>query len=197
MTTAETIARRRAELGLTQAELAQRVGIDPRNIRRYEAGEATPTLGMAQGIAHALGISLDELAGGTPTFGGLWWSSWDGLASHVIRGVVHFAHHGRSVDVNPAALKDPAFIAEDLQWRSSLLADGDDLLGWFDLRSTDVTARGTLQLRRQDDTITGTWVKISLRDGMTTGKVGLGRTPDAANNALAIVVSANEKRDGS
>mgnify|MGYP001313662081 CR=1 FL=1 len=187
MQTSEVIARRRNELGLTQAELAQRIGTDPRNIRRYESGESVPTLGVAQNIAKALGITLDELAGGGPTFGGLWWSSWEGLTPQTLTGRVNFTHHGRTVDINPATIThdDPAH-PEGLQWRSSLLVDGDDLLGWFDLHSPDVSARGTLQLRRCGATITGTWVKVSLRTGMSTGSIGLGRTREAAAEALAV-----------
>lgn len=187
MQTAEVIARRRSELGWTQAELGRRVGTDPRNIRRYESGEAAPTLGAAQNLAKALGITLDELVGDAPTFGGLWWSSWEGLAARTLSGPVHLSHHGRSVEVNPAAVRDPAYVAEDLQWRSSLLADDESLLGWFDLHCVAVSARGTLQLHRRGETITGTWVKISLREGMSTGSLGLGRTADAARAALATV----------
>lgn len=185
MQTSEVIARRRTELGLTQAQLGQRVGTDPRNIRRYESGESVPTLGVAQSIAQALGITLDELAGGTPTFAGLWWSTWEGLATDTLTGPINFVHHGRTVDVNPIAPGDSAQSDESLQWRSSLLADGDDLLGWFDLHSPDVSARGTLQLRRRGELITGTWVKISLRSGMSTGSIGLGRTREAAAEAVS------------
>lgn len=186
MQTSEIIARRRNELGLTQAQLAQRIGTDPRNIRRYESGESVPALGVAQNIAKALDITLDELAGGAPTFAGLWWSSWEGLALQVLTGPVNLTHHGRTVDINPATSTDddPAGIAGGLQWRSSLLADGESLLGWFDLHSPDVSARGTLQLRRHGEIITGTWVKISVRTGMSTGSIGLGRTREAASDAL-------------
>ena len=186
MQTSDVIARRRTELGLSQAQLGQRVGTDPRNIRRYESGESVPTLGVAQSIAQALGITLDELAGGTPPFAGLWWSTWEGIATDTLTGPVNLAHHGRTVDVNPVAPGDSAQSDESLQWRSSLLADGDDLLGWFDLHSPDVDARGTLQLRRRGELITGTWVKISLRSGMSTGSIGLGRTREAALDALAV-----------
>jgi transcriptional regulator with XRE-family HTH domain len=60
----EVIRRRRTELGLSQADLAAAVGMDKRQIRRYEAGDAQPSLSAAKAIADALGVSLDELAGG-------------------------------------------------------------------------------------------------------------------------------------
>ncbi len=193
MSTAETIARRRTELGLTQAELGRRVGTDGRNIRRYESGEAQPNLATAQSIAKALDITLDELAGGAPGWGGLWWSTWDGLFPKPVKGAVDFTHRGRTVDVHPASVKDATFEGAGLQWRSSLLADGDDLLGWFDLSSDDRTARGTVQLRRRGDIVSGTWVRISLRNGTATGKLGLGRTPQDANAALHDLPEPDQK----
>lgn len=60
----EVMRQRRAERGLSQADLAGQVGVDSRQIRRYEAGEAQPTLPIARAIARALDITLDELAGG-------------------------------------------------------------------------------------------------------------------------------------
>ena len=39
MDMAEVIRRRRAELGLSQADLAKAAGVDTRQIRRYEAGQ--------------------------------------------------------------------------------------------------------------------------------------------------------------
>ena len=63
MAIGDTIESRRLGLGWTQVELAQRAGVDPRQIRRYESGEAQPSIAVAQGIAKALRITLDELAG--------------------------------------------------------------------------------------------------------------------------------------
>lgn len=75
----DVIRQRRAELGLSQAELAAKAGVDTRQIRRYEAGEQQPVLSVAAAIAHALGIPLSELAGmhdhGTDLSGN-WWASW-------------------------------------------------------------------------------------------------------------------------
>jgi transcriptional regulator with XRE-family HTH domain len=78
----EIIRTRRAELGMSQAELGSRVGVDRRQIRRYESGETQPTLGVAREIARALEISVDELAGNEVRrldLSGEWcavWQSW-------------------------------------------------------------------------------------------------------------------------
>ena len=75
----EVIRRRRAELGLSQADLARAANVDQRQIRRYEAGEQQPVLSVAVAIADALKISVGDLAG-VPThrvqLGGEWWSAW-------------------------------------------------------------------------------------------------------------------------
>lgn len=62
MEMSEVIRRRRAELGMSQADLGAAAGVDARQIRRYEAGQSQPALSVAVAIADALGISLDELA---------------------------------------------------------------------------------------------------------------------------------------
>ncbi|HEY7607205.1 MAG TPA: helix-turn-helix transcriptional regulator, partial [Actinomycetes bacterium] len=73
----EVIRRRRAELGLSQADLAKAAGVDTRQIRRYEAGEQQPVLKVAAALADALKISMSELAG-LPThrvdLAGDWWA---------------------------------------------------------------------------------------------------------------------------
>jgi len=62
MEMSQVIRRRRAELGMSQADLGAAAGVDARQIRRYEAGQSQPTLSVAVAIADALGISLEELA---------------------------------------------------------------------------------------------------------------------------------------
>lgn len=68
---------RRTAIGLSQAELASAVGVDRRQIRRYEANDAQPTLPVARAMAHRLGITLDELAGDdSADLSGDWVSGW-------------------------------------------------------------------------------------------------------------------------
>src|SRR5436305_10123775 len=76
---AEVLRRRRAELGISQAELAAAAGVDRRQIRRYEAGEQQPSLAVAVAIARALEISVGELAGEPAhrvDLTGEWWAGW-------------------------------------------------------------------------------------------------------------------------
>ncbi|GAB3818249.1 helix-turn-helix domain-containing protein [Micromonospora zhanjiangensis] len=50
---------RRLELGLTQAELAQRAGMTQPQLSRLESGGATPTLPLLARLATALNADLD------------------------------------------------------------------------------------------------------------------------------------------
>ena len=48
---------------ITQEELAEMVGVSGQTISAYERNIQTPSLDIAVGIADALGVSLDWLAG--------------------------------------------------------------------------------------------------------------------------------------
>lgn len=52
---------RRAELGLTQAELAERVGVTRKTVNTVENAVFTPSATLAIKLAHALGLSVEEL----------------------------------------------------------------------------------------------------------------------------------------
>lgn len=56
-----TLARLRMDRGLTQGQLAEKVGCYPKDISRWETGERTPSTKSLLKLASALGCSLDEL----------------------------------------------------------------------------------------------------------------------------------------
>src|SRR3954453_10911823 len=67
---AHGVTRRRAELakarraaGLTQEELAHRLGVDRSTVGRWEAGTVDPTLRARRELADALGVDAVALAG--------------------------------------------------------------------------------------------------------------------------------------
>src|SRR3954469_19869474 len=75
----DVLRRLRQEAGLSQAGLAAAAGIHLRQIHRYESGEQQPALDVAHRLASALGVTLDELAGGSSdrvTLDGTWWAAW-------------------------------------------------------------------------------------------------------------------------
>lgn len=51
----------RKQRGLTQATLAERVGIHVTQVRRYEAGSSAPTLDVLRKIATSLNVTTDSL----------------------------------------------------------------------------------------------------------------------------------------
>lgn len=54
------LAARRKEKGLTQAELAHRVGIAQRTVAAYEGGERRPSVDVAKRLARELGMNWTE-----------------------------------------------------------------------------------------------------------------------------------------
>jgi putative transcriptional regulator len=58
---ANGIKDKRAELGLTQAELAERVGVTRKTVNTVENGVFTPSATLAIKLAQALGVSVEQL----------------------------------------------------------------------------------------------------------------------------------------
>ena len=58
---ARNIANTRRAAGVTQEELAEKVGVFRQTVSDWERGDATPDLANAQRLARALEVSLDEL----------------------------------------------------------------------------------------------------------------------------------------
>jgi transcriptional regulator with XRE-family HTH domain len=56
------LAQRRKAVGLTQEALAQRLGVERSTVVRWEAGDTEPLPSIRPHVAHALQLSLDQLA---------------------------------------------------------------------------------------------------------------------------------------
>jgi len=175
---------------MSRADLASFLGVDPRQIQRYETGDSQPTLQGARLLAERLGVTLDELAGGPPALGGLWWSHWEGLDHDVDHtGPVELTHRGKRVEVTPAS--DPN-LEPGLAWRAEMLADPDYLLGWYVIDDPSARSRGTITLRPEAETLAGNWVQVSL-SGLKAGSLALARTPEAARDRLTEITQAESK----
>lgn len=57
----ENLKKARERLGLSQVEMAKKVGISQPMYSYYESGLKTPTLYLAKTMANVLGVSLDYL----------------------------------------------------------------------------------------------------------------------------------------
>ena len=104
MDMSEVIRARRARLGMSQAELASQSEVAVRQIARYEAGEQQPAFNVAQRIATALDLTLDELAGSYSDgldLSGDWhmsWQTWkDGEEYYTVQRV-HVAQKNAASD---------------------------------------------------------------------------------------------------
>ena len=62
--TGTTIRKLREGRGLTQAELAERIGISSKTVSKWETAKGLPDISLLQPLAQALGISVIELMNG-------------------------------------------------------------------------------------------------------------------------------------
>ena len=62
----DTLSALRKEMGMTQEELGQKLGLDKTTISAYESDIRQPTAVVAAKIAKSLNVSLDYLCGITP-----------------------------------------------------------------------------------------------------------------------------------
>lgn len=56
----------RKKIGMSAAELARRIGMEPAALRRYDRGELYPRMDIAMRIADVLGCSVEDLRGDRP-----------------------------------------------------------------------------------------------------------------------------------
>ncbi|MFW6599140.1 helix-turn-helix transcriptional regulator [Propionibacteriaceae bacterium Y2011] len=188
------VRQRRVSMGLTQAELAARLGVDVRQIRRYEANTTEPTLQGARRLADLLDVSLDELAGSSVDHSGTWWSAWHGSGSDAQLGELVLIRRGSLFDVSAAP--SPSDAQQGGTWRGELRpVDDDALLGWF-VRD-DAPRHGTLALQASGSLLHGPWLAMDSPAGLSSGIVVLGReaqpTVDHARN-LARSLRARSDR---
>jgi DNA-binding XRE family transcriptional regulator/desulfoferrodoxin (superoxide reductase-like protein) len=62
--TSATIRQLREKRGLTQAELAEKIGVSSKAISKWETAKGLPDISLLQPLAQALGISVIELMNG-------------------------------------------------------------------------------------------------------------------------------------
>lgn len=63
VTLGERIKAARKQIGLSQAELAEKMGVHQATISQYENGSCKPSLGTVRKLALELGVSVYDLAG--------------------------------------------------------------------------------------------------------------------------------------
>lgn len=64
----ENLKKRRLELGLSQKELAEMVGITPKTIQNYEKKRTIPTSAIMESVSIALDIGLEKMIDDNETY---------------------------------------------------------------------------------------------------------------------------------
>jgi transcriptional regulator with XRE-family HTH domain len=192
------IRRRRVELGLSQAQVAEATGVNIRQIRRYEAGDQQPLLSVGVAIARALRMNVMELVGDVPShrvnLTGEWWMSWqtssigrDQVTAQTVqfmqqddlivmqttsRGTVN--SHGR--ERVPLTVEDGGY-----HWHGELkLWDNRVLIGWYAANDGGVASKGSLffGLHTHGDNARGIWTGTSRDGDLLSGWSALGTSED-------------------
>lgn len=190
---AQVMRQRRAELGLSQAQLAAATGVDSRQIRRYEAGEQQPVLSVAVAIADALGIPLAELAGQPSqklSLAGDWMACWqsykDGEEVYRIQPVRIGPSRSDVMEIMATARGDDVKRGGYL-WKGELrLWDNEILIGWYAATEGSVRSKGSLyySLHPHGQLMTGRWVGLSHDGTVITGWSTMAKSAEDARAAM-------------
>lgn len=190
--TSEIIRQRRTELGLSQADLATKAGVDKRQVRRYEAGDAQPGLAVARAIAQALDITIDELAGEDHhrvTLSGTWWTAWQSFkdGEEVIAAQPAEMKQDRDRIQIEALDRGRNVIDGGYLWRGELRVwDNEILMGWYAAADGAVRSKGTMYFvfHPHGQQMYGRWVGLSYDGKVVTGWATAAKTEDEARQAM-------------
>src|SRR5262249_587618 len=190
---AEVIRERRTELGMSQRDLAQAVGVDVRQIRRYEAGEQQPLLSVAALIADALNITVGELAG-KPShrikLSGEWWASWqtfrDGMEK-IASQRVEIKQEGDLLQV-ATITRGLSVEQRGCHGRGELrLWDNEVLLGWYAANDGSIRSKGTMYfvLHPHGLNMSGRWTGLGYDGRIMSGWATMGKTREDSEDTMA------------
>lgn len=193
----DVMRQRRADLGMSQAELAEASNIGVRQIRRYEAGEQQPVLSVAVAIADALKISVGELAGTTTDrldLTGDWYAGWqtwrDGQEALAVQSV-RMAQRGDDIEVQTVThgLRETGY-----HWRGAFrLWDNEVLLGWYAANEGSVRSKGTMYfvLHPHGTQMRGRWVGLGYDGKIMTGWSSMARTNEETRSVIENLKESN------
>ena len=188
----EVMRQLRLDAGLSQAGLAAAAGVHTRQINRYEGGEQQPALDVAHRLAAALGVTLDELAGGASdrvNLNGTWWAAWQTFNEGeqvIATQPVGLHQHGSTIQIE-ALERSAENERGGYLWRGELrLWDAQILMGYYAAADSNVRSKGTiyLVLHAQGEHAHGRWVGLSYDGPVISGYATLARTQDAAQAVM-------------
>jgi len=199
MAIGSVIRRQREALNLTQGQLAAVVGVDARQIRRYEAGETQPPFSVAIALAKALQLSLDELAGETThraDLNGAWWATCQTfIAGEEVLNPqeVNIEQHGETADVVSVTRGALSLEKGGYLWRGEVkLWDNEILTGWYTASESAVRSKGVMffVLHPHGLQMSGRWVGLSYDGPIVSGWATMARTEE---DSLSVMTHLKEK----
>jgi transcriptional regulator with XRE-family HTH domain len=192
----EIIRQRRSELDMSQSELAAKVGVDKRQIRRYESGETQPTLPIAKAIARALGISIDELAGEQThrvNLTGHWWASWQTSRSGIQKIAtqeVEIKQEGNTLHIETVT-RGLSVEEGGYHWSGELrLWDNEILMGWYAANDGSIRSKGTMYfvVHPHGLDMSGRWVGLGYDDQIMTGFASMAHSREESEETMARLI---------
>jgi transcriptional regulator with XRE-family HTH domain len=183
---------------MSQRDLAERAGVDMRQIRRYEAGEQQPLLSVAVAIADALGISVGELAG-KPShrikLGGLWWASWQTFRDQDEKIASQQVEIKQEGDLLQLATVTRGLAAEEggYHWSGELrLWDNEVLMGWYAANDGSIRSKGTMYfvLHPHGLNMSGRWVGLGYDGRIMTGFGTMGQSQEQSEETMHRLISS-------
>jgi transcriptional regulator with XRE-family HTH domain len=180
------------EAGLSQAGLAAAAGIHLRQINRYESGEQQPALDVGMRLAAALGVSLDELAGGSSDrikLDGTWWAAWQTFSDGgqvIATQPVGLSQHGATVQMEALERSAENERGGYLCRGELRLWDGQVLMGYYAAADGNVRSKGTMffVLHAQGEHAHGRWVGLSYDGPVVSGYATLARDQEQAKAVM-------------
>jgi transcriptional regulator with XRE-family HTH domain len=193
--TGELIRKRRRELELSQAELAEKSGVNVRQLRRYEAGEQQPSLSAGVAIAQALKIPVTELAGVTllhrVALSGEWWMAWQ-TSQHqrevITSQTVMLTQHDDLIHLKTESRGNVTLDEGGYNWQGELrLWDNKVLMGWYAAEDGAVNSKGTLYfvLHTHGVNARGIWAGMSHDGDILSGWGALGHSENEVREIVA------------
>jgi DNA-binding XRE family transcriptional regulator len=194
----EVMRQRRAEVGMSQSDLAQAVGVDVEQIRRYEAGEEQPMLTVGMGIADTLGISVSELVGKPAhrvRLSGRWWAAWQTYRDGAEKIAIQEAEIKQEGDRLQVSTISRGLSPEEggYHWSGELrLWDNEILMGWYAAKEGSVRSKGTMYfvLHPHGVHMSGRWVGLGYDERIMTGWATMGQTQEEAEKAMTRLMEA-------
>jgi transcriptional regulator with XRE-family HTH domain len=194
----EIIRQRRSELDMSQSDLAAKVGVDKRQIRRYESGETQPTLPIAKTIARALGISIDELAGEQThrvNLTGHWWASWQTSRNGIEKIAtqeVEIKQEGSTLHIETVT-RGLSVEEGGYHWSGELrLWDNEILMGWYAANDGSIRSKGTMYfvVHPHGLDMSGRWVGLGYDDQIMTGFASMAHSREESEETMARLIDS-------